>query len=133
MSFEITGQLFEKFETQKVSDRFQKREFVLLVEENNAGRIFTDHIKFQLIQDKCDLIDPFNTNDEIKVSFNLKGNKWEKNGQISYFTNLDAWRVESGTAQSSGGSDSSSETPFPMEEPVSNAPDATPDTDDLPF
>lgn len=131
MSFEITGQLFEKFETQKVSDRFQKREFVLLVEENNGGRIFTDHIKFQLIQDKCDLIDPFNANDEIKVSFNLKGNKWEKNGQVSYFTNLDAWRVEAGSAQSSNSD--SADAPFPMEEPAMDTTDATPDTDDLPF
>ena len=30
----------------------------------------------------------------IKVSFNIKGNKWEKDGKISYFNNLDAWKFE---------------------------------------
>ncbi|MCX6261318.1 MAG: hypothetical protein NTY95_10885, partial [Bacteroidia bacterium] len=26
--------------------------------------------------------------------FNLKGNKWERDGKINYFTNLDAWKIE---------------------------------------
>ena len=72
MSFEIVGKLIEKFDTQQVSDRFKKREFVILKEENVNGSIFSDHIKFQLIQDKCDVVDAVNLNDEIKVSFNIK-------------------------------------------------------------
>jgi len=33
-------------------------------------------------------------NEEIKIWFNLKGNKWERDGKINYFTNLDAWKIE---------------------------------------
>ena len=28
------------------------------------------------------------------MSFNLKGNKWERDGKVNYFTNLDAWKIE---------------------------------------
>ena len=34
-------------------------------------------------------------NDLAAIHFNIKGRKWEKNGNVSYFTNLEAWRVES--------------------------------------
>ncbi len=34
----------------------------------------------------------------IKVSFNIKGNRWEKDGKVNYITNLDAWKIESGGA-----------------------------------
>jgi len=36
MSFEINGRLAEKFETQQVSDRFMKREFVLEIKSASA-------------------------------------------------------------------------------------------------
>ena len=95
MSFEINGRLAEKFETQKVSDRFQKREFVLEIKSTgSSGYEFVDFIKFQSTQDKCSLLDQFNVDDMVKVSFNLRGRKWEKDGQVSYFTNLEAWRIE---------------------------------------
>jgi len=95
MSFEINGRLAEIFETQKVSDRFQKREFVLEIKSTgNTGYEFVDFIKFQSTQDRCSQLDQFNVDETIKVSFNLRGRKWEKDGQVSYFTNLEAWRVE---------------------------------------
>ncbi|HKL07185.1 MAG TPA: DUF3127 domain-containing protein, partial [Bacteroidales bacterium] len=102
MSFEISGKLIEKFDTVKVSDRFKKREFVIEKTESNGGMEFTDHIKFQLTQDRCNLIDAMNLNDDIKVHFNIRGNKWEKDGKVSYFTNLDAWRIENVNAQNQG-------------------------------
>ncbi len=94
MSFEINGKLIEKFETQNVTASFKKREFVIEKIENTGGREFTEVIKFQLSQDRCDLIDPYQINDDIKIHFNIKGRKWEKDGRVSYFTNLEAWRIE---------------------------------------
>lgn len=95
MSFEINGRLAEKFETQQVSDRFQKREFVLEIKSTGtSGYEFVDYIKFQATQDKCSMLDQFQVDDQVKVSFNLRGRKWEKDGQVSYFTNLEAWRIE---------------------------------------
>ena len=95
MSFEIKGRLAEIFETQQISEKFQKREFILETKETSgSGSEFVEHIKFQALQDKCSMLDSLQTDDIVKVSFNLKGRKWEKEGRVSYFTNLDAWRIE---------------------------------------
>ena len=138
MSFEVSGRLAEIFETQKVSDRFQKREFVLEIKSSGAsGFEFVDFIKFQSTQDKCSLLDQFTVDDEVKVSFNLRGRKWERDGQVSYFTNLEAWRIEKVQDASEGSSTSSQpdnaapdiqDAPFPNQPPPEDSGD-----DDLPF
>jgi hypothetical protein len=135
MNFEINGRLADKFETQVISDRFQKREFVLEIKSTGAnGFEFVDFVKFQTTQDKCSLLDQFSIDDMVKVSFNLRGRKWEKEGQISYFTNLEAWRIEKMESESSGSSDDSlsstpdQDAPFPNE-----PPEVDPGIDDLPF
>ena len=94
MSFEINGKLYEKNDTVAVTEKFRKREFVIEKTESSNSGEFTELIKFQLTQDRCDLLDRCNVNDEIKISFNIKGRKWEKDGKVSYFTNLEAWRIE---------------------------------------
>jgi hypothetical protein len=137
MSFEINGRLAEKYETQKVSDRFQKREFVLEVKSTGSGGYeFVDFIKFQSTQDKCSLLDQFNLDDMVKVSFNLRGRKWEKDGQISYFTNLEAWRIEKiqtetdNDAKNAPADDTFTDenAPFPSQPPENDS-----GFDDLPF
>ncbi|NDC42663.1 MAG: DUF3127 domain-containing protein [Chitinophagia bacterium] len=94
MSLEITGKLLMKYDTQQVSEKFKKREFVLELAEEINGNIYTNYAKMQLVQNKCEIIDRFNTGDAVKVSFNIKGNKWEKDGKVNYITSLDAWRIE---------------------------------------
>ena len=111
MSFEIEGKLVEKFDEVAVSDKFKKREFVIETEDNANGSIYTETIKFQLVQKNCDAISPMNLGEQVKVHFNIKGRKWEKDGKVSYFTNLDAWRV--GKGNGSGDASSMSSEPFP--------------------
>ncbi len=94
MSFEITGTLVEKYDVSEISSKFKKREFVIEKKENANNFEFTDYIKFQLTQDKCSLLDSFNRGEEVKVNFNLRGRKWEKDGKVNYFTNLEAWKIE---------------------------------------
>jgi hypothetical protein len=137
MSFEINGRLAEKFDTQKVSDRFQKREFVLEIKSSgSSGYEFVDFVKFQATQDKCSLLDQHSVDDMVKVSFNLRGRKWEKDGQVSYFTNLEAWRIEKiqdETIQStfeSPAQDSATDQDAPFSSPP---PENDSGFDDLPF
>lgn len=94
MAFEITGKVIDISPVNQVSDKFKKREFVIERKETGGTAVFIDYIKFQLIQDKCDLINESFMNEDVKISFNVKGNKWEREGKINYFTNLDAWKVE---------------------------------------
>ncbi len=124
MSFEITGKIIEIYNTQQINDKFKKRDFVIEHVKNNAGRDFFEHIKFQLLQDKCSIIDNYSMNDEVKVYFNIKGKRWERDGNVNYFTNLDAWKIEKIGQQTPAGDDA----------PPLSIDDLPPEeTDDLPF
>jgi hypothetical protein len=124
MSFEIKGKIIEIQNLVQVNDRFKKQEFVIERSENNGGYDFTDYIKFQLTQDRTDLISNYQVGSDVKVSFNIRGNKWVKDNKVNYFTNLDAWKIEG--AETAAAED----IPPPMETFDSMPPDAG---DDLPF
>jgi len=94
MSYELTGKLVAKYDTVQRSETFKTREFVIEKTDDINGRTITNYVKFQCVQDKTNLPDKFNLGDEVKVSFNLKGSKWVKDGRENYITNLDAWRME---------------------------------------
>ncbi|MCX6335656.1 MAG: DUF3127 domain-containing protein, partial [Bacteroidia bacterium] len=83
MAFETSGRIIEISPVNQVSDKFRKREFVIEKKEAGGTAVFVDYIKFQLIQDKCDLINESFLNEEVKIWFNLKGNKWERDGKIN--------------------------------------------------
>ncbi len=128
MSFEIKGTVIEVSPVQQVSDKFRKREFVIEIAEQSAGgREFIDYVKFQCVQDRCELIDDSFVNGTVKVSFNLKGNKWERDGKVNYFTNLDAWRIEKADASKGGEADN---TPPPL---LDDLPPDNEEFEDLPF
>lgn len=86
MAFEIVGKLYKKFETESKSATFQVREFVLEVMDGNYPQM----AKFQLAQERCNLIDSYNEGEEIKVHFDLRGREW----QGKFFTTLNCWRIE---------------------------------------
>jgi len=90
MSFEIEGEIVKIYETQKKSEKFQAREFVIKTADN-----YPQFVKFQLTQDKCDLIDNHKEGEQIKVHFDLRGREWND----KYFTNLNAWRLEQNSPQ----------------------------------
>lgn len=94
MSFELSGEVIEVFDTNQVSDSFKKREFVVEHVETNAGKEYKQQIKFQMVQDKCDKLDALNIGDAVTVSFGIRGRRWEKDGKVNYFNNLEAWKVE---------------------------------------
>ena len=125
MAFEIEGTLYKKFDTQQITDTFRKREFVLEIQDGAYPQL----IKFQMTQNNCDKLDGFEENGQVKVTFSLKGREYTKEGRTSYFTNLDAWRIEKvGAAMNQAPAND----PFPSAADEPAAMDA-PDTDDLPF
>jgi single-strand DNA-binding protein len=138
MAYDVTGRLHEIFDEQQVSEKFRKREFVLEVQDGQ----YPEHIKFQMVQDKTSLIDPFKMGDEVKVTFNLRGRGFNKNGQMLYFTNLEAWKIEAGGAANYGGGGGQQQAaPRPaaqnqnptLRAQPSAAPIASDDDNDLPF
>lgn len=130
MSFETQGIIHKIFDTQSKSDTFKTREFVIKHDGN-----YPQFIKFQLTQDRCDIVSQYKEGDNVKVSFDLRGREWNE----KYFTNLNAWKMEAVVQQQvtnsiSDGNNNS--TPFePIAEPV-NSTQSGPmaeDFDDLPF
>jgi Domain of unknown function (DUF3127) len=130
---EVTGTLKVKFDTQKVSDRFQKREFVLTTEANTP---YPQHVSFQVTQDKCAMLDQFSEGDDIKIQFNLRGREWNGPQGVKYFNTLEAWRIERMAAGNAAGANNnaasqtsapSAATPPPVFSANIN------DNDDLPF
>jgi single-strand DNA-binding protein len=122
MSFDVTGKLHKKYPTENKTDSFQTREFVIVVESGN----YPQYVKFQMTQDRCAIIDPFEEGQEVKVHFDLRGREWND----KYFTNLNAWRIEAGGQPSAAAPASTEGNFFPTadDEPGSAAAD-----DDLPF
>lgn len=92
MSFETEGTLYKVFETENKTQTFQAREFVIKQDGN-----YPQFIKFQLTQDRCDLVNNFKEGDKVKVSFDLRGREWNDR----FFTNLNAWRIDAGTPDES--------------------------------
>jgi Domain of unknown function (DUF3127) len=128
MSYELTGKLIAKYDTIQRTETFKVREFALEKTDDIGGRTIVNYVKFQCVQDKTEIVDKVNIGDNVKVYFNIKGTKWEKDGKTSYFTNLDAWRIEQilNPAQAQQTNDTS--TMEPLDNFTSNEV-----ADDLPF
>ena len=128
MSYELTGKLIAKYDIVQRTETFKVREFAVEKTEDIGGRTIVNYAKFQCVQDKTAIVDKVNIGDDIKVYFNIKGSKWEKDGKTSYFTNLDAWRIEQilNTNQGSNNADTSAM------EPIDNFTSPQ-ENDDLPF
>ena len=131
MTYELTGKLIAKYDEIQRTATFKIREFAVEKTEEISGKTISNFVKFQCVQDKTNIVDKFNIGDEIKISFNIKGSKWEKEGKVSYFTNLDAWRIEQASPENGSGN---SPIDKPYSEPMDSFSATSPDNiDDLPF
>ena len=126
-SYEASGAIRAIMETQQVTDSFRKREFALEIED---GR-YSQTVKFQLVQDKTELLDDFEVGQQVRVHFNLRGREYTRksDGATDYWTNLECWRIEK-----AAGADESAEqagSDQAMTESGFFSGDA--DSDDIPF
>jgi hypothetical protein len=121
MSMRASGRLHVIDDTKQVSDRFQKREFVLELQENPR---YPQHVQFQLTGNRCGAIDDFQVGDMVEVEFSLRGREWTSpRGEVKYFNSLDVGSVRA-MDRTAGPDD---EPPLPDEPP----PDVP--GDDIPF
>jgi len=127
MAFETEGTVHKIFETESKSETFKTREFVI----RHEGQ-YPQFIKFQLTQDRCDIINGVNEGEKLKVYFDLRGREWNE----KYFTNLNAWKVEKVAQEQVAAPAAPGDSFQTMEEPPqmanSNQTQAD-DFDDLPF
>ena len=122
----IKGKILEVKDTAQVTETFRKREFVVEYADNPQ---YPEFIKFELVQDRCDLLNDFQVGQEVEVHFNLRGRKWtDPQGEVKYFNSLQAWRIDpvSSAAPDQGADPGATEEPAWL-----NANDG--DDDVLPF
>ncbi len=120
---EIKGKVHEVSATMQVTDSLKKRELILEYIENPQ---YPEYLKFEAIQDRCNLLDNIRVGEDVEVFFNLKGRPWtDKAGKKTYFNSLQLWKVNV-----LGGAGTAGQTPQ-YAPPVDLS--AAPDDDDLPF
>jgi hypothetical protein len=89
--FKFQGKIKVINETQVISEKFKKREFVV----TDTSSMYPQDVMFQSVQDKCDMLNGYAVEDQVEVSFNLRGREWTSpDGVVKYFNTLDAWRIE---------------------------------------
>lgn len=110
MNFELKGNLHARWDAKEITDKFTTREFAIEMPDEKYPQV----IKFQLINDRCDLIENLKKGEEITVHFDIKGRVHD--GKV--YNNLVCWKIES----------ENKEQAQPTVPPPAQA-----DDDDLPF
>lgn len=99
MAYTITGKilLIGSVESIPYKDKvFRKRELVLDASRFNpmTGEQYQNFPKLEVIGKHVDELDGFQAGQMVTVSFAITGRRIEKDGEVSYFTNLQAFKFE---------------------------------------
>ena len=99
MANTITGKILVIGKTEAIpyqDKTFYKRELVLDASrfDQFSGKKFENYPKFEFTGNNCSSLDQFQIGQVVTVSFVLSGRRVEKNGQVSYFTNVTGYKVE---------------------------------------
>lgn len=92
MGMTIKGTVHAVFETKQVSEKFRKREFVVLTEDNPK---YPQKLLLEATGDKCEMLDPVGVGDQLNVEVDLRGREWRSpSGETKYFNTIQAWKIE---------------------------------------
>lgn len=117
---QINGEIYKIGDTQKVSDRFSKREFILMTEKGS----YPQHVKMEVTQDNCNKLNSYSVGDEVSVDFNIRGRLHNGANGEACFVTLQAWKLSA----------ANNNTPKPNVQAENNAHvNNQNDNDDLPF
>ncbi|MHA3047196.1 DUF3127 domain-containing protein [Riemerella anatipestifer] len=87
---ELQGTIKKIGETQTFPSGFQKRELVLLTQEQ-----YPQPINIEFLQEKVHALDPFSEGDAVKIGINIRGREWTSpQGEVKYFNSIVGWRIE---------------------------------------
>lgn len=84
--YEAVGQIKLISETQSFPSGFSKREFVVTTGHDK----YPQDLKFEVVKDKCAMLDSFEAGQDVQVSFDIRGNEY--NGK--YYVNLSCWKIQ---------------------------------------
>ncbi|MCA9803530.1 MAG: DUF3127 domain-containing protein, partial [Cyanobacteria bacterium HKST-UBA02] len=90
--YEATGTIKLIDETQTFGSGFTKREFVVTTEHDK----YPQDLKFEVVKDKCSLLDSFEAGQKVVVNFDIRGNEYKGR----YYVNLSAWKIQAADGSS---------------------------------
>lgn len=86
----LQGQIKVVKDTQVVSDKFQKRECVISIQDGN----YTNDILVEFNNAQCSLLDNIQVNELVEIDVNLKGREWiNPQGEAKYFNTINGWKI----------------------------------------
>ena len=87
---ELQGTIRKLGKTETFGSGFQKRELVLLTDEQ-----YPQPISIEFLQDKTMLLDQVKEGDKVKIGINIIGREWTNpEGQVKYFNSITGWRLD---------------------------------------
>lgn len=123
---EVVGKIKHIGEIQQVSASFRKRELVVTTEEQ-----YPQHILIEFNQDKCDILNSYKFQEDVRVGVNLRGREWvNPQGETRYFNSIQGWRIERTAAPQSATQQYANNQQPPAQQ---FQPQIGDEPDDLPF
>ena len=87
---QLQGTIKKIGDTQTFASGFQKREMILLTQEQ-----YPQPISIEFLQDKCDLLDNVKEEQFATVYINVRGREWaDPKGEVKYFNSIVGWKIE---------------------------------------
>ena len=125
---ELQGTVKKISEVQSFASGFQKREMVILTQEQ-----YPQPINIEFLQDKINLLDNISEGENVKIGINIRGREWvSPQGETKYFNSIQGWRIERMAAAAPAGAPQM--PPMPATEAFAPATDFKEEEhDDLPF
>lgn len=86
-SYKATGTIYKVFPSESKTDKLTVREFRIKIDGQHP-----QILKFQLMNERVDLVDPYTLGDAVTVDFEIRGREYGENDNC--FINLNAWKIQ---------------------------------------
>lgn len=125
---ELQGTVKRIFDTQTFPSGFQKRELILLTQEQ-----YPQPISIEFLSERISLLDNLSEGDEITVSINIRGREWTNpQGEVKYFNSITGWKIDRNSTGNINEPTQAMATNIPSNAPVNDS-NVFDEDDDLPF
>jgi hypothetical protein len=88
--YKLEGYIHSIKETVQVNDKFRKRDLIISYDQEGREQV----IPFQVVQDRCDVLDSYTEGQLVEVTFKLNGRLWTSpQGEEKCFSTNEAVKV----------------------------------------
>lgn len=86
---ELKGKIKRITPTVVITEKFKKRELVLVTQEE-----YPQIIQIDFVNDMTGVLDNYSGGDNVEISINLRGREWTNpQGEVKVFNTLQGWKI----------------------------------------